>query len=146
MVDRLRSDLAAAQGQVSSAQSSVQQTSNDLSGCRTRQAAAATPIVVPGATIAKTESYNVTNYVAVAVGGYETSRCGAINVEGRGHGLITEVGSDYVVIAGQGQLNFGACTERRYRTGRNYFTVADTVSFETYTWGGKRWGRRVICQ
>ena len=146
LVEKLKGDLSAAQQQVSTSQSTVTQTSGDLASCRDRQAAAAVPIVVPGKTVPRTETYTTKSYAAVAVGGYTTESCGSIVVESRGTGLIASVGSDYVVVSNIGQLNFGACTERSYSRGRNYFRVAETVSYETYRYGGKRWARRVICE
>ena len=146
-VEKIKNDLAAANTQVSASEASVSQASGDLASCRDRQAAAAIPIVVPGKTIPRTETYTTKSYTAVTVvGGYSSDRCGSIAVENRGTGFISSVGSDYVVVAGLGQLYFGTCTERLYRTGFNYFSVSDNVTYETYVHGGKRWARRVICQ
>jgi hypothetical protein len=146
LVDKLKGDLATAQQQVTTSQSTVTQTSGDLASCRDRQAAASIPIVVPGKTVPRTETYTTKSYVAVAVGGYTTDKCGSIVVDGRGTGLISSVGSDYITVSSIGQLNFGVCTERSYSRGRSYFNIADTVTYETYQYGGKRWARRVICQ
>lgn len=146
LVERLRGQLAAAQQSVSSAQSVVEQANAELSSCRSRQAAAEVPIVVPGKIIPRTETYTTTKYVAKVVGGYSSDSCGSIVVDDRGTGSISSVGSDGIVVAGLGELNFGACTLRSYRKGWNHFAVSDRVSYETYQWGGKRWARRVICQ
>jgi hypothetical protein len=143
LLNSLQNDLMNAQSQSQTAESTLNQTMSDLSSCQAQQAAAATPIVIPGQTIPVTQIYNTQSYVAVVVGGYDSNSCSSIPTTGKGRGTISSVNSDCINVSGLGQLNFGTCTSKSHKPGKSNFSVSENVSYETHNYGGKLWARNV---
>lgn len=91
-------------------------------------------------------SFISTPGVSIATNGNLSTNCGSIQSTGQGSGTVVSVGSNFLVLNNGVRLNFGGCTTKKYRSGRQNFAVADTISYDLYNQAGNVFARSVTCQ